>query len=189
MNYRPSRPNPKTTLQICLFLAVIFVGPETDAFARTPYVIKIVEKPAVLRIGQAHTFIFDVQNVSGAALTLSSKCAARASLSWLNRDGTGGGTGSGCGGSLLVTSTNYDPTTGKFSCNTKILPYSEEDFFTLQPNETKRFEAEAHVPTDLRPRFVTVTVSYESRHDGSSIGLQAWTGAASSISLKMRVVK
>ena len=176
-------------MQSFLFLAVIFIAAKTDAFAKKPFVIKLVEKPAVLRVGQTHTFVFDVQNISGAPLTLSSQCAASANLSWLNRDGTGGGTGSGCGGSTLITSTDYDPATGKFTCVTRSFPYGEDDFFTLQPNETKRFETEANVPEDIKPRFVTVTVSYESQYDGSAIGLRAWTGAASSVSLKMRVVK
>ena len=157
----------KTILQILLLLMVVFIAAKADAFAKKPFIIKLVEKPAVLHIGQSHTFAFDVRNVSGAPLTLSSQCATSANLSWLNRDGTSGGTGSSCG------------TTG----------YSEADFFTLQPNETKRLEATAVVPRNLKPRFVTVTISYESQYDGRAIGLRAWTGAASSISLKMRVVK
>ena len=184
----------KSVLQSFLFLVVILIAAKMDAFAKKPFVIKLVEKPAVLRVGQTHTFAFNVQNVSGAPLTLSSRCAASAGLSWSNRDGTGGGTGSGCGSTIASVSiaTNYDPTTGKFDCVTTdltILPYGERDFFTLQPNEAKRFEVEAHVPNNLKPRFVTVTVSYEPQYDGSAVGLQAWKGAASSISLKMRVVK
>lgn len=186
--------NVKTILQCFLFLTVVFIAAKSDAFAKNPFVIKIVEKPAVLRVGQSHTFAFDVRNVSGAPLTLSSRCAASANLSWRNKDGSGGGTGSGCGGTVgrVSIATNYDPATGKFDCVTTtspILSYGEEDFFTLQPNETKRFEAKANVPDNLKPRFVTVTVSYMSQYDGSAVGLRAWTGAASSITLQMRVVK
>lgn len=179
----------KTILQILLFFTVIFIAAKSDVFAQEPIVIKIVEKPAVLRSGQTYTFAFEVQNVTDAPLTLSSDCAASVNIIWINRNGTGGGTGAGCYSSHFVADTDYNPETKKFSCITRQVPYTKDDFFTLQPNETKRFEDEVNVPDTLKPRFVTVVISYESKHDGSAVGLQAWKGAKSSVSLKMRVVK
>ncbi len=168
----------KSILQSFLFLVVILIAAKTEAFAKKPFVIKLVEKPAVLHVGQTHTFAFEVQNVSSTPLTLSSRCAASAGLSWSNKDGTGGGTGSGCGSTIASVSiaTRYDSETGKFECVTTTLPnlpYDKDDFFTLQSNETKRFETEATVSDNLKPRFVTVTISYESQYDGSAVGVQA----------------
>ena len=142
--------------------------------------MKLVEKPAQLRIGKSYKFVFDVINISQKPVTLSSICNASASLTWENRDGTGGGYGSGCSSSTIVIAHYYDPQTKTItSSGSQIVPYTENSFFTLEPNGNKRFETTLVVPKGIKPRRVTVHINFESKYDGSLVGLSAWTGVIS----------
>jgi hypothetical protein len=177
-----------------IILLIILVVVASPCFGqkksnKKPFVLKLIEKPVELKAGQSYTFIFEVHNTSKVPLTLSSKCATAVTLTWEYGDGTGGGTGAGCGGGSIVVSHSYDPVTKKIIGVSQIYPYSEDDFFTLPPNGTKQFEAELKVPEDIEVKLVNVHIRFESEYDGKAIGIKAWTGSASYITLRMRVLK
>ena len=54
----------KTVLRTIFLLAVIFVAANANVFAKKPFIIKLVEKPTALHVGQTYTFAFEVQNIS-----------------------------------------------------------------------------------------------------------------------------
>lgn len=175
-------------------LAIILVLFNSPCFSqkrniKKPIILKLIEKPAELKAGQTHTFVFDVQNTSNNSLTLSSLCADEVNLFWLNAKGLEMGTGVGCGGSVIIVSDSYDPATKKITGTSRLYPYDESNFFTLLPNQSKRFETEIEVPTDLKAKFVNVRISFESKYDGRIWGIKAWKGGANLIILEMPIVK
>jgi hypothetical protein len=175
-------------LLFIISLSVITAFPQNKS--KKLFVLKLIDKPAVLRIGQKHKFVFDVINTSETPLTLSSLCSAGAGLSWENGDGTtGGGIGIGCVSASGVVDDDYESKTKLITGTARIVPYTRSSFFTLDPNGTKRFEVELKVPEDMKPRWIKVYLRFESKYDGNLIGINAWTGEASYISLKMFVRK
>ena len=177
---------------LLVIILVMFVSPclSQQKSNKKPFVLKLIEKPSELKIGKTYTFVFELLNTSKTNLTLSSLCATPpATLTWRTNRGITLSTGSNCGGGTLVTSHSYNPITKKITGITKSYPYSEDDFFTLSPNGTKRFETELEVPKDLKARFAIVHIKFESKYDGRLIGIRAWRGAPSHITLRMPIVK
>jgi hypothetical protein len=174
----------KSFFLLMLVFMPVAVFPQSEI--QKPLVLKLVEKPAKLRSGQSCRFVFDVINISSKPLTLSSICNASANLTWENRDGTGGGIGTGCSSRTIAIWHNFDPKTGNITSGTEIVPYTKDSFFTLEPNGAKRFQADLEVPTDIKARWVIVHLNFDSPYDGSLVGIAAWKGSIS-YDLKMLV--
>ena len=152
--------NANIILRTLLLFIIAFIAAKGSVSAQTPFIIKVVEKPSTMSLGQKYTFAFDVQNVSKAPLTMSSSCAVLANVSW-----KGSGSGSGCGTSRVLKSS----------------------FFTLQPKEKKRFEVEVEVPKNVDAKFVYVNLRFAPNADGKEYGFQAVIGEART-KVKVRIV-
>jgi hypothetical protein len=122
-----------------------------------PVSTRVVSVPRVVPLQGSEVLKFELRNDREEPVTLCALQGARTSISCTLADGSGVGIGPG-GVSKIPR------------------PYDREDFFTLAPGESKRFDVPITVPEGCDADVVTVSVAYESKFDGSEVGLCAWTG-------------
>jgi hypothetical protein len=174
-----------------LIMLAVFVSPVLPQDNSKPFVLKLSEKPSVLKIGRKHKFVFAVQNTTRKPLTLSSVCAASAVLAWGKGGETQESIAPSCELFRIVHGTALDAATKQIKYFTETVPAgaAREDFFTLAANESKSFEVELAVPKAVKAKFVTVRLGFESRYDGKAAGIEAWSGTPSYIDIRMVLVK
>jgi hypothetical protein len=155
-----------------------------EAADSKPFTVKLVNKPPILKRGTKQVFTVEIKNRLNVPLTLSSLHFFDWSIDWTNPDGSGQGAFSGSGGKTIVR-TNIDPVSGAIEC--KYYHYETSDFFTLSPRASKRFDILVDVPTDCFAPIANIRIDFESKYDGSEVGLVAWTGKGPSLKLTIPV--
>jgi len=74
----------------------------------------------------------------------------------------------------MIIGTDIDPETGTTHC--VYLRYGRDDFISLAPGESRRFDVSVTLPEGCNANVVTVDVTFDSEFDGRDFGLKAWTG-------------
>ena len=175
--------NLKRTILIFSFIACVAVYARASTTS-PPFNIKLVRKPPILMAGEKNTFTLEIKNKSDSPLTLSTLFAFSWSLSWSNPDGSGKVVSSG-GGSKLIIRTGINPETRELTC--KYLSYDKGDFITLPAKGSKQFDVVIPVPQQWDAASADVTIDFESKYDGSEVGIRAWTGKGRSFNLTIPV--
>ena len=172
------------TLTAAFLLASFAIHSEASVIR--PFAMKVVTKPTELVPGQRHVFTIEIINKSRTTLTISSLYAFTWSVDWNNRDGSRQGTFSGMGSKMII-GTDLNPSTGEITC--KYLHYEKSDFITIPARASKRFDVVVEIPSECDAARADVTIDFESKYDGSEVGIKAWTGKAQSLKLRIPVSK
>jgi|SRR5882724_3198687 len=151
-----------------------------------PIAMKFVVRPTTLIRGHKKTFTVELTNTSKNPVTISTLFAFTWGLDWSHPDGSGEGTYSG-GGYKTIIGTNYDPKTGEFTC--KYLHYGKNDFVTLMPKSSKRFDIVISVPERCRASIANLDISFESKYDGSEVDINASVGKLPPLKTRVHVSK
>ena len=173
-------------IHLVLFLSLLTAPGLSQSTQKTPFKIRVANKPQKVSKGQTYKFTFEIQNTSSDELTLCLLPGFSSySWDWRNPDGSGSGTRIGRWGSKMIIATSYDPKTGEFHC--KHFYYDRNDFVTIPPRGSIKLETDIEAPTNCNAPVATLTVDFESEYEGSALNMKAWTGKAPPLRMSLPI--
>jgi len=171
---------------LVLFLSLLTAPGLSQSTQKTPFKIRVANKPQKVSKGQTYKFTFEIQNTSSDELTLCLLPGFSSySWYWQNPDGSGSATGIGKFVGKMIIATSYDPKTGEFHC--KYYHYDRNDFVTIPPLGGINLEVDIEAPTTCNARVATLTVNFESEYEGSALNMKAWTGKAEPLRISLPI--